>query len=369
MEIFIDLYKPFIAGVLVLLSPCVFPLLPVYMTILSEEGEKFHSRVFGSIFFVLGFGLVFTLMGVGASGLSGVLSEYKKPILFIGVVFISFMGLHFLGYFQKSILFRKFSLTDKTKFHDHNLLNSFIFGLFFALAWTPCVGPVLGTVLTYVASKTSDVTLGALYLASYSLGVGLPLIIFALLYDKLSHKFRNVNRFLPRIQKITGILLLVFAFSIASTLWKIPDKPTLEKSVSVLLDTNETLIPPLGRNTEFPRTVMFYGDGCPACEAMKPVFKNLKDACKENTVDILKVNVSRDENFNAASFYNIRGIPTFIFFDKSGEEAFRLVGVVEREELQRAITVLFKSTCDAEVDDKKEIIKDIFKKSCDNTLF
>ena len=149
----------FAAGLLTFLSPCVLPLIPIYLSILSggpdAEGGRFRG-VLASLAFAAGFTLVFSVLGLSATVLGRALIEHRVLFQQIGGIVVLLLGLRFMGYLKLPGLDGGGGLSAgrfKTRFH---YLNSFVLGLLFAFAWSPCIGSVLGAVLTYTSLTTSD---------------------------------------------------------------------------------------------------------------------------------------------------------------------------------------------------------------------
>lgn len=213
----------FLAGTISFLSPCVLPLVPpyfVYMTGISLEelsGDKTSSAAQASegtsvrrtalthsLLFVLGFGLVFTLLGAGASSIGQVLRANLDILAMLAGIVIIIMGLHFLGVFRIGLLFRE----ARFRAGGSGKGGSFLMGLAFAFGWTPCIGPVLGAILALAAGRESAAE-GAALLATYSAGLGIPFIIAAAFIGPFMGFLARFRRHLGTVEKIMGALLVV----------------------------------------------------------------------------------------------------------------------------------------------------------------
>ena len=204
----------FAAGVISFLSPCVLPLVPGYVSFVAgsslEEmlaGRADRLRALGlALTFVLGFSVVFIALGMSASALGNLLLTYRYELgLVAGVVVIVF-GLHMLGVSPIRLLDRD------ARFHGLELpggraVSAFVLGIAFAFGWTPCIGPVLGAILTLGAS-TADVTQGAVLLAFYSAGLGLPFLLAALSTGTLLKRLKSLGRAGRNLQRGAGGLLV-----------------------------------------------------------------------------------------------------------------------------------------------------------------
>ncbi len=208
------------AGVLTLASPCVFPMLPVYLALLlgasldSAKTPGTRFRLLGAaVLFVGGFSLVFTLLGLGASSVGVLLHEHRHLMLIVGGLLIAAFGLKYLGLIRLGFLDRTVKL-DGAK-TGSKALDGFLFGVVFALGWTPCVGPILGSVLAYTAGTTDSALAGAGYLFVYSMGMGLPLLAISLMAHRIVPVLRRMNRHLPKVEIATGAVMLILGLAIA----------------------------------------------------------------------------------------------------------------------------------------------------------
>ena len=203
----------FIGGLLTFLAPCTLPLIPAYIgfisgTASSGSSEKRSLRIFSSaVFFVFGFTLIFVFFGLATGVLGKFLTLYRAPISQIGGVFIIIFGLATLGVYQFPRLFQggvrlpRFLLPG-------SLPGSFFLGLLFALGWSPCLGPILGTILLLAASSGGAVS-GAFLLFVYAFGLAIPFLLIAYFYGSSFTYVRNMERWLPLIGKLSGIFLIV----------------------------------------------------------------------------------------------------------------------------------------------------------------
>jgi cytochrome c-type biogenesis protein len=210
----IGLVTAFAAGVISFLSPCVLPLVPGYVSFVAgssledlRDGEASRIQALSlSATFVLGFTVVFVALGASATALGHLLLSWRYELGMVAGVVVILFGLHMLG-------LTPFGLMDReARFHVEmgggRVLSAFVLGIAFAFGWTPCIGPVLGAILTLGAS-TADVSKGALLLAVYSLGLGLPFLIAALFTGALLGRLRALGRAGRNLQRGAGGLLVV----------------------------------------------------------------------------------------------------------------------------------------------------------------
>jgi cytochrome c-type biogenesis protein len=202
----------FVAGVFSFLSPCVLPLVPAYLGFITGmslddlRGSTSRRAVLvPAVFFVIGFSFVFILMGASASLLGRLLFQYQDWIARIGGVLIVLFGLHLLGVLRLGILMRerRFQLSSGPK----GYLGATIAGIVFAAGWTPCIGPVLGTLWTWASvGATNEGAL--LLLGGYSLGLALPFLIAATATGFFLNTSRRMRSALPVLEKVSGAVLV-----------------------------------------------------------------------------------------------------------------------------------------------------------------
>ncbi|HEX2249172.1 MAG TPA: cytochrome c biogenesis protein CcdA [Gemmatimonadales bacterium] len=201
----------FAAGLLSFLSPCVLPLVPSYigfltgMTFPEARGQR-RVALIHAFLFVLGFSLVFILLGASATGVGRALNYHQVWVQRIGGVLIIAFGLVCLGLFGPTFLTRERRLHLDRK--PLGFLGSALVGMAFAAGWTPCIGPVLGGILSLAATST-DVSRGMQLLAVYSAGLALPFLIAALALERFLDWFQRFRRYLPWVMRVSGAMLVV----------------------------------------------------------------------------------------------------------------------------------------------------------------
>lgn len=210
------------AGALSFLSPCVLPLVPPYLCYMAGVSvDEFRGNVdvqsdlaranrqrllISSFAFVLGFTTVFVALGAGASSVGSFLRQWQQEIAIIAGLVIIVMGLNFLGFIRLSLLSREARFQARSA--PATPLGSYVMGLAFAFGWTPCIGPVLGPILTLAGSKSS-VADGALLLAIYSFGLGIPFIIAALFSGSFMRFLSRFRMHMGKVEKLMGAMLVV----------------------------------------------------------------------------------------------------------------------------------------------------------------
>ena len=196
----------FLEGLITFISPCLLPMLPIYVSYFAGGNERTVKKTLGnSLGFVAGFTAVFIAMGALAGTLGSFLSEYQTAVNIVTGLIVVFFGLNFLGVFRFEI-FKGAGTAAKTK--NLNFFSSMLFGIVFSVGWTPCVGAFLGSALM-LASQQGQVMTGILMLLVYSLGLGIPFVLSALLIDKLKSTFTFIKRNYKIINIISGSLLVL----------------------------------------------------------------------------------------------------------------------------------------------------------------
>lgn len=218
----VSIAAAFAAGVVSFLSPCVLPLIPGYLSFitgftpaqLSEDKVGIKPVLIPSVLFVAGFSLVFVGLGASASVLGGFFSEYREVLVQLSGVLVFILGFFMLGLIKVPWLYGE-ARFEMGKARSFGRAAAFIMGAAFAFGWTPCVGPILGSILA-LASATGSATQGALLLLVYSLGLGLPFIATALLFGRMRTTLGWLNRHSLTINRIAGALLMIVGVLIFS---------------------------------------------------------------------------------------------------------------------------------------------------------
>ncbi len=219
----------FLAGLVSFLSPCVLPLVPGYVSLISgagveelksQESQLFRKVMLNSLAFILGFSIVFISLGAISTEVGQLLARYKSVIAQIAGVVIILFGLHLTGIFKIKALYTDARLHSVKG--SSTAWGAFVIGFAFAFGWTPCVGPILAVILGFAAAQDS-VFKGIVLLAVYSLGLAVPFLLAALLIErflKFYARFRSLMHFLEVFSGglliVLGILLVIGRFTIIS---------------------------------------------------------------------------------------------------------------------------------------------------------
>jgi cytochrome c-type biogenesis protein len=205
----------FVAGILSFLSPCVLPLVPGYVSLISgasvddlksSDRRMLSTVMLHSVTFILGFSFVFIVLGAAATGLGQLFNEYRHILARVAGVVVIIFGLHLTGILKIKALY-----ADK-RLHEvkgsSSALGSFVVGFAFAFGWTPCIGPILAGILA-LASQEDRVLKGVMLLAIYSLGLAVPFMLTSLGVDRFLVFYGKFRRHLHTVEVVSGVLLIV----------------------------------------------------------------------------------------------------------------------------------------------------------------
>jgi cytochrome c-type biogenesis protein len=206
----------FFEGIITFISPCLLPLLPVYLSYFASGQEEEKNSLKNALGFVVGFTLVFIILGAFAGTVGRFLRERTVIVNIITGGIVIFFGLHFLGIIRIGFFNRTFFSRHESK--EATFFRSVLFGMVFSVSWTPCVGAFLGSALM-LATQSGSVVKGVLMLLAYSIGLGIPFILSALLIAKLKSAFDFIKKHYGIINKISGIFLIVVGLLMATGLF------------------------------------------------------------------------------------------------------------------------------------------------------
>jgi cytochrome c-type biogenesis protein len=216
----------FTSGILSFFTPCVLPLVPSYLIFISgitfDDYTELKSKVYRkivlvhSVAFVLGFSFVFVGLGLSSSLIGQALSDYQAYITKIGGIFLIIMGVYYLNIIRIPFLDREKVIHLKKK--PIGLLGSVVVGITFSLGWTPCIGPALSSILV-IASTTESALQGMYLLSLYSLGLAIPFVISALIFDKLFGLLKRYGRIVQYTMRALGVLLIAIGILLVTSYW------------------------------------------------------------------------------------------------------------------------------------------------------
>lgn len=222
----VSLFGALVAGLLSFLSPCILPIVPFYLSYLAGVGMNQISAdaeiprtvriraVLSAICFALGVITIFVALGATATVFGELVRQYFDVLRWAAAAIILAMGLHFLGIFKIGILYRQFR-ADVGSTSNVGYLGAYVIGLAFAFGWTPCVGPVLAAIL-FTAAGQETASHGASLLFAYGVGMTAPFVLAALFVGPFMRWMSKFRKHLGTVEKITGVLLVVFGLLIAT---------------------------------------------------------------------------------------------------------------------------------------------------------
>ena len=205
----------FLEGIITFISPCLLPMLPIYVSYFAGGGERSTKKtVVGALGFVTGFTIVFTALGALAGTIGSLLIKYQTVVNIVSGLIVSIFGLNFLGVLNFNFFH---GIRKNVDTENMGFFSAALFGMIFSIGWTPCVGAFLGSALM-LASTQAHMVKGVLMLLSYSLGLGIPFIVSAVLIDKLKGAFNFIKSNYEIINKISGAFLILVGLSMATGL-------------------------------------------------------------------------------------------------------------------------------------------------------
>lgn len=400
----INLFLVFIEGVVSLFSPCILPVLPVYLSILSnsslqslKDGETRFTNsplLKNTILFVFGVSVTFFILGSSASVLNHFFASNKQLILLVGGILIVFMGLFYMGYLNISFMQRERRIHIYTK--EMKPITAFILGFTFSFGWTPCIGPMLSSILIMSATSNS-VLMGNFLIFIYTLGFIVPFILIAAFYNKLFRLLDSIKLHMNIIQKVGGIILVisgaimifggtnkVFGY-INKTLNPIEysqkeDKKSIENNEENKKDSSKeekvkapdfTLVDQYGKThklSDYKGKVVFlnfWATWCPPCKGEMPHIEEIYKEHKNNSGDVIVLGVAAPNlgregskehisNFlkeNGYTFpvvfdtstgelmeqYSIEAFPTTFIIDKEGNVNQYIPGAMDKAKMESII--------------------------------
>lgn len=196
----------FVEGLASFISPCVLPIIPVYISYFSTESKNSKKAIINSLGFVTGFTIVFIILGVFAGTLGSIIHKYSSYINIILGLFLIIIGLNYMGVIFIKILNKSKEIKKNKK--DLTLISSCLFGIIFSLSWTPCVGAFLSSALI-MASTTGSMLKGAILLLLYSLGLAIPFIATTIFIEKVKKTFDFIKKHYNIINKVAGSILIL----------------------------------------------------------------------------------------------------------------------------------------------------------------
>ena len=402
----VNLITALIAGVLSFASPCILPIVPGYLSFITGMGldqltqKESRSRVLqtaflNSITFVIGFSLIFVLLGASATAVGKFLHEYMGIFSKIAGVVLILFGLHMIGVIKIPFLLYEKRIHQEGK--TGGLVRSFTAGLLFAFGWTPCIGPILAGILT-IAAAAETAQQGMALLAVYSLGLGIPFILSAVFLNAFFNVFSKVKAHLHKVEIAGGVILVALGVLVFTNKLGLISQElafinlegllTTETATegprsapqSVVIDTSKTvgseeissskynfaLTTIDGKNirlSDFKGKVVavnFWAPWCGPCRLETPGFVKVYKKYRESGLVIIGVAAQTNEkdvkkfiadygvpyfigiSDQAAEQYNVIGLPTTYLFDRDGRLATHFIGYAPEARFESTLKTVFE---------------------------
>ena len=344
------------AGALSFASPCVLPMVPIYLATLSGSsvaslsGDAPRGRlVLRALAFALGLAVPFVLLGMAASSAGRSFASHRNALSIAGGALVIGFGLKQLGVLRIPWLERDVRPGLSRVDVDRGWLGAVLFGAAFGVGWTPCVGPVLGAVLTWTAQSNTSSLRGALTLGVYAAGLALPLVVAGAFAPTAMRAARRLARHAVWIERASGLALVL------TVLWLVtqqsPASAVIARSEAAPAPCAEASVgcglPAVAAASNGARltgvgVVEFMRRDCPACAAMAPAVRAAEQRCG---VTVRRVVVDDPEGMAQARAVGVLGVPTFVGLDARGAEVTRFVGVHPEATLVQVIEDLEGRRC------------------------
>jgi cytochrome c-type biogenesis protein len=381
-------------------------MIPIYLSVLMGgtlgQGEEITPRarvrlMVNGLSFILGFTAVFVLLGLTATALGRFMLENRLLFQQLGGLLVFVFGLKFLGWLRIDALEREKRIhLDGGGGRRLGAVGAFTMGLTFAFGWTPCIGPVLGAILTFTAVSADGIWDGAWNLFVYAAGIGVPLLLVAVLAQRGVGLLNRIKRFIPKIEKTTGVILVamgvlmvtdnttLLTFGVgedasaelsidlahdAATPAAAAASPQIAQAASAPGEPGQAVAcdgsaeacdiappspfevamseasPALAAHVGEARALYFHQPNCPNCLKLAPIIAAMTQTCSGQGLRVEKIDVSQGPNKALAAKRGVRGTPTLVFEDADGTEVARFVGGVDLTQVHEALAVLTGERC------------------------
>ena len=378
----INILIVFIEGILSIFSPCILPILPVYLSMLANSTisdmneERFKSSILirNTVFFVLGISTTFFILGASISTLSSFIATNKNIIMIIGGIIILIMGLFYLGIIKSELLSREKRLNIKYK--TMSPFSAFVLGFAFSFGWTPCIGPILASVLV-MASTSDSILVSNILIAVYTLGFIVPFLVVAIFYSKVGKHLNNIKKYMNVIKKISGVFIIIAGLIMLINGVININKPINNNSTQSQEEEEEkiepidfTLYDNYGNSHTLSdykgKTIFlnFWATWCPPCREEMPYINELYEEYNSNKDDVIILGIASpnlgregakediikflndngykfpvvfDENGALMYGYGLNSLPSTLIIDKEGYITTYVPGAMNKETMRKLI--------------------------------
>jgi cytochrome c-type biogenesis protein len=318
----------FAAGVLTVLSPCVLPLAPILVGgLAATENASRWARLRATAWFAVGFAVAFVLLGLGVSSVVALAPSVRPWLLGAGAAAVALYGLKMAGALRGFAWMHRSVVPSASRAPSAGPLRAIALGVAFGLTWTPCAGPILGGVLTYVASDGAGAVSSASMLLAYAGGVATPLLLVAAATEWVTPLFRRLGPHLAAVERFYGVALVALGVLVLVQL------PTGAPR------NDRTTVPVVGEVDRggVERLLFFHSEHCPTCRAMETFLPAIVRACGSDRWALTTIDVDRIENARIVAGANVRAVPTVTVRDERGNEVARLVGYRSEAQLREVV--------------------------------